>query len=103
LASTPSPNPQTISSVLASPFIISKLVFLSFLSLAPILGRDHLKAWLSQATSSVSIEEQTKDRVSRWMWVTEWRAKVRLPSRSRTRHDPELELEASLTEKMQIL
>ncbi|KAF8505616.1 snare associated Golgi protein-domain-containing protein [Russula emetica] len=103
LASTPSPNPQTISSVLASPFILSKLVFLSFLSLAPILGRDHLKAWLSPAMSSVSIEGQTKDRVSRWMWVTDWRAKVRLPSRSRTRHDPELELEASSTEKMEIL
>ena len=78
-------------------------MFLSFLSLAPILGRDHLKAWLSPATSSVGIDEQTNDRVSRWMWVTEWRAKVRLPSRSRTRQDPELELEASLTEKMQIL
>jgi uncharacterized membrane protein YdjX (TVP38/TMEM64 family) len=103
LASTPSPNPQTISSVLASPSIISKLVFLSFLSLAPILGREHLKAWLSPTTSSISIEGETKDHVSRWMWVTEWRAKVRMPSRSRTRHDPELELEASSIEKMQIL
>ncbi|KAH9999313.1 snare associated Golgi protein-domain-containing protein [Russula vinacea] len=103
LASTPSPNPQTISSVLASPVIITKLVFLSFLSLAPILGRDHLKAWLSPATSSVSIDGLTKDRIPRWMWVREWRAKVRLASRSRTRHDPELELEASSTEKMQDL
>lgn len=79
-------------------------MFLSFLSLAPILGRDHLKAWLSPALSSVSIQGQTEERVSRWMWVTEWRAKVRLPSQSgsRTRRDPELELEASLAEKMQM-
>jgi len=102
LASTPSPNPQTISSVLASPAIIIKLVFLSFLSLAPILGRDHLKAWLSPVTSSVGVEGKTEERLSRWMWVKEWRAKVRLPSQSRTRHDPELELEASLDEKTQM-
>jgi len=99
LASTPSPNPQTISSVLTSPPIIIKLVFLSFLSLAPILGRDYLKAWVSPTISSASIEGQTEERISRWMWVKDWRAKVRLPSRSRTRYEPELELEASLTEK----
>ncbi|KAI0307313.1 snare associated Golgi protein-domain-containing protein [Multifurca ochricompacta] len=99
-ASTPSPNPQTISSVLASPSIIIKLVFLSFLSLAPILGRDYLKAWLSP--SSVGRGGQTEERVSRWTWVTEWRAKVRLPSRSRTRRDPEVELGAFATEKMQM-
>jgi len=78
-----------------------KLAFLSFLSLAPILGRDHLKAWLSPAILSTSTGGQTEERLSRWMWVTEWRAKVRLPSQSRTRHDPELELEASLSEKTQ--
>ena len=76
-------------------------MFLSFLSLAPILGRDYLKAWVSPAISSASMEGKTEERVSRWMWVKEWRAKVRLPSRSRTRYDPELELEASLTEKAQ--
>ncbi|KAI9512196.1 snare associated Golgi protein-domain-containing protein [Russula earlei] len=102
LASTPSPYPQTISSILASPSIIIKLVFLSSLSLAPILARDHLKAWLSPAVSSASIEGLTEERVSLWMWVTAWRSKVRLPSPSRTRHDPEHELEASLDEKMQM-
>jgi hypothetical protein len=76
-------------------------VFLSFLSLAPILGRDYLKAWVSPAISSASMEGHTEERVSRWMWVKDWRAKVRLPSRSRTRYDSELELEASLTEKVQ--
>ena len=76
-------------------------MFLSFLSLAPILGRDYLKAWVSPAISSASLEGQSEERVSRWMWVKDWRAKVRLPSRSRTRYDSVLELEASLTEKAQ--
>jgi len=100
VANTPSPNSQTISSVLASPSIIIKLVFLSILSLAPILGRDYLKARLSPAISSVG---QNEERVSRWMWVKEWRTKVLLHSRSRTGSDPELELEgASVVEKMQM-
>jgi hypothetical protein len=77
-------------------------VFLSFLSLAPILGRDYLKAWVLPTISSVSIEGQTEERISRWIWVKDWRAKVRLPSRSRTRYDAELELEASLSEKTSI-
>jgi uncharacterized membrane protein YdjX (TVP38/TMEM64 family) len=92
VASTPSPNSQSISSVLASPSIIIKLVFLSILSLAPILGRDYLKARLSPAISSVG---QNEECVSRWVWVKEWRAKVRLPSRSRAGSDPELELEGA--------
>ncbi|KAH9062854.1 snare associated Golgi protein-domain-containing protein [Lactarius vividus] len=103
VASTPSPNSQTISSVLASPAIIIKLVFLSILSLAPILGRDYLKARLSPALSSAGADGQNEERVSRWVWVKEWRTKVRLPSRSRTRRDPELELEeASVAEKVQM-
>jgi len=77
-------------------------VFLSILSLAPILGRDYLKARLSPAISSVSIDGENEERVSRWMWVREWRTKVRLPSRSRTGHDLELELESPMAEKMQM-
>lgn len=101
VASTPSPNPQTISSVLASPSIIIKLVFLSILSLAPILGRDYLKARLSPAISPAGVDDSKEERVSRWMWVKEWRTKVRLPSRTRTGRTPEQELEeASVAEKM---
>ena len=78
-------------------------MFLSILSLAPILGRDYLKARLSPAISSVGVDDSKQERVSRWMWVKEWRSKVRLPSRSRTGRDLELELEeASVAEKMQI-
>ena len=77
-------------------------MFLSILSLAPILGRDFLKARLSPAISSVGVDDQKEERVSRWMWVREWSTKVRLPSRSRTRRDLELELESSVAEKMQM-
>ncbi|TFY65640.1 hypothetical protein EVG20_g5443 [Dentipellis fragilis] len=100
VAATPSPNPQTISSVLASPDIIIKLVFLSFLSLAPILGRDYLRAWISSAGKDALSSERTP----RWAWVKEWRAKVRIPSRSRSRSQGEKETEAltlEMTEKLQ--
>ncbi|KAK0468477.1 snare associated Golgi protein-domain-containing protein [Desarmillaria tabescens] len=86
VASAPSPTPQTVSSLLLSPQIIVKLVFLSFLSLAPILGREHLRAWLSSDEELGSAESE---RVSRWTWVQEWRDKIRIPSRSRTRERQE--------------
>lgn len=86
VASNPSPTPRTVQSLLTSPEIIAKLIFLSFLSLAPILGRDHLRAWLSSSTASDSntldIEEE---RTSRWAWVKEWRDKIRIPSRASSR------------------
>ncbi|KAJ7682737.1 snare associated Golgi protein-domain-containing protein [Mycena polygramma] len=86
VASHPSPTPQTVSSVLTSPAIITKLVLLSFLSLAPILGREHLRALIShdQPVAPASTEEK---RASRWSvsWVQDWRTKIRMSSRSRTR------------------
>ncbi|KAA1466366.1 hypothetical protein DENSPDRAFT_831181 [Dentipellis sp. KUC8613] len=100
VAATPSPNPQSISSVLASPDIIIKLVFLSFLSLAPILGRDYLRAWISSAGK----DALSSERAPRWAWVKEWRAKVRIPSRSRSRSQGEKETESltlEMTEKLQ--
>ncbi|TRM67763.1 hypothetical protein BD626DRAFT_395106 [Schizophyllum amplum] len=42
---------MTLSSLLASREIIVKLILLSVLSLAPILGRDWLRAWASGETS----------------------------------------------------
>ncbi|KAI0322514.1 snare associated Golgi protein-domain-containing protein [Amylostereum chailletii] len=95
VASTPSPNPQTISSILASPSLIIKLVFLSFLSLAPILGRDYLRTWISGVRSE---DEIVEERVTRWTWVREWRSKVRLPSRSRTSSEIDVET-SSVDEK----
>ncbi|KAI0068776.1 hypothetical protein BV25DRAFT_1768016, partial [Artomyces pyxidatus] len=100
VASTPSPNPQTISSILTSPSIIIKLTFLSVLSLAPVLGRDYLRAWLSTATSSAA-DGTNQERVPRWTWVKEWRAKVRVSSRSRSPSDGSTELEPSIEEKGQ--
>ncbi|KAJ3866070.1 snare associated Golgi protein-domain-containing protein [Lentinula novae-zelandiae] len=88
VAYAPSATSQTVSSLLMSPEIITKLVFLSFLSLAPILARDHLKALISTSVTSTSASassEQDEKRVSRWTWMKEW--KDRLPSRSRTREE----------------
>ena len=76
-------------------------MFLSILSLAPILGRDYLKTRLSPAISPAGVDDPKGERVSRWMWVKEWRTKVRLASRTRTGRNPEQELEeASVAEKM---
>jgi len=85
VASNPSPTPRTVQSLLTSPEIIAKLVFLSFLSLAPILGRDHLRVWLSSSSSAPESQdlESEEERVSRWAWVKEWRDRIRMPSRSR--------------------
>ncbi|KAG6811317.1 hypothetical protein H0H92_008029 [Tricholoma furcatifolium] len=77
VASTPSPTPQTISSLLTTPDIILKLVFLSFLSLAPILGRDRLRLLISSPTP-LSNQEKTK-----WTWVQQWRTRLRSKSQTR--------------------
>lgn len=73
-----------------------KLAFLSFLSLAPILGRDRLQALVSSGPSS---EEQ--ERQSRWTWVQDWRTKIRLSSRSRPR-DESRQLEILIREKQEM-
>jgi len=72
VASTPTPTPQTLSSLLASPEIVFKLVFLSVLSLAPILGRTHLRAMISMSTRSPNLEEQE----IKWPLVNDRRTKT---------------------------
>ncbi|KAL0949490.1 hypothetical protein HGRIS_009544 [Hohenbuehelia grisea] len=94
VASTPSPTPKTVSSLLMTPEIILKLVFLSFLSLAPILGRGKLRAWVSHSDPPASVTGHgngalTDERVARWAWVQEWRQKIKAASRSRTRERDE--------------
>ncbi|KAH0839860.1 snare associated Golgi protein-domain-containing protein [Lanmaoa asiatica] len=82
VASAPSPGHQTVSSLLASPDIILKLVFLSFLSLAPVLGRDRLRALISKKSFSLSDAPQSvgNERLSRW--VRDWKTRMRTHSRS---------------------
>jgi len=72
VASTPTPTPQTLSSLLASPDIIFKLIFLSVLSLAPILGRTHLRAMIPVSTRSPNLEEQE----IKWTLVNDLRPKT---------------------------
>ncbi|KAF6762300.1 snare associated Golgi protein-domain-containing protein [Ephemerocybe angulata] len=96
VASTPSPTPQTVSSLLTSPEIVLKLVFLSFLSLAPILGRDYLRTLIAPAAST-SIDASTVDgRQPGRSWVQEWRKKIRLSSRSRTREQAQRQAELDI-------
>ena len=108
VASTPSPTPRTVQSLLTSPEIIFKLIFLSFLSLAPILGRDYLRIWISSsalpATEVVrELSTNEEERESRWRWVREWRAKIRLPSRTRAQQVVKKELEILIREKNESL
>ncbi|KAJ7754246.1 snare associated Golgi protein-domain-containing protein [Mycena maculata] len=107
VASHPSPTPQTVSSLLTSPAIIVKLVVLSFLSLAPILGRDYLRALIAHdesATLPAAVSAGEEKRASRWAvsWVQDWRTKIRKVSRSRTREASEHELHVLVDEKRAI-
>ena len=69
--------------------------------MAPILGRERLRRWVSgssstsSTTTSTSVEDGINEKDDeralkgegeqrgRWAWVREWREKIRVPSRSR--------------------
>ena len=91
VAANPSSTVHSIPSLLRSPDIILKLVLLSFLSLAPILGRDYLRAWISpRSLTHVEGETDNPEKDERhFRWVSEWRSKIRLPSKSRSRSGSE--------------
>ncbi|KAF9057627.1 snare associated Golgi protein-domain-containing protein [Panaeolus papilionaceus] len=95
VASSPSPTPQTVSSLLATPELIIKLIALSVLSLAPILGRAQLKAIISSSRSM----DDDKQKMSKWVWVQEWRTKIRISSRSRARAQDQHKLAILVDEK----
>ncbi|KAK7061785.1 transmembrane protein 41 [Favolaschia claudopus] len=101
VASHPSPTPQTVSSLLTSPAIIAKLVLLSFLSLAPILGRDYLRAVISNGLVETPADDASNEekRSSRFAWVQDWRTKIRMASRSRTREASQHQLDVLVDEK----
>ncbi|PPQ94035.1 hypothetical protein CVT25_009883 [Psilocybe cyanescens] len=99
VASTPSPTPQTVSSLLTTPEIILKLIFLSVISLAPILGRDKLRSMISH---SPRVTSEDDERQSRWTWVQEWRTKIRIGSRSRAREQDQLSLDTLVEEKRRL-
>lgn len=86
VASHPSPTPQTVSSLLTSPSIMIKLVVLSFLSLAPILGREHLRALISHEPPQSAAAAAEEKRALRWSvaWV---RTKIRMPAREASEHE----------------
>lgn len=98
LATNPRPTSQSVQSILTSPEIVMKLALLSFLSLAPILGRNHLRAWLSENASQEQAAS-TEERAKRWTWIKEWRSRIRSASHSRTREASQKELETLIREK----
>ncbi|KAI6034274.1 snare associated Golgi protein-domain-containing protein [Pisolithus microcarpus] len=65
------------TSLLASPDIVLKLVVLSFLSLAPILGRERLRALVLKSPSQ-------QPELDKRNWLLKWPTTIRLPSRSRS-------------------
>ncbi|KAI6035176.1 snare associated Golgi protein-domain-containing protein [Pisolithus orientalis] len=81
VASAASPAHETVSSLLASPDIVLKLVVLSFLSLAPILGRERLRALVLK---SPSVQSDIA-KVDKRNWLLRWPTTIRLPSRARSR------------------
>lgn len=102
VASTPSPTPQSVQSLLTTPEIIFKLVFLTVLSLAPILGRNQLRALISHSSSPTAEREMVMgmdERASRWTWVRDWRDKIRASSQSRAREASRKELQVLVQEK----
>jgi hypothetical protein len=68
------------------------------------LGRDRLRQLISNsaAGSAPSTADDVDERMSGWTWVHDWRSKIRLSSRSRTRADGQNELEALVREKADI-
>ncbi len=98
LATNPRPTSQSVQSILTSPEIVMKLALLSFLSLAPILGRNHLRAWLSENASQEQAAS-TEERAKRWTWIKEWRSRIRSASHPRTREASQKELETLIREK----
>lgn len=81
VASAASPAHETVSSLLASPDIVLKLVVLSFLSLAPILGRERLRALVLK---SPSVQSDIA-KVDKRNWLLRWPTTIRLSSRARSR------------------
>jgi len=54
---------ETLSSLLTSPSVIAKLVFLSLLSLGPVLMREKLTALLSGGKKSEDDDEKTQSLI----------------------------------------
>jgi len=61
------------------------------------MGRDQLRNFISSGQ-----EMSEEERMSRWTWVHEWRNKIRISSRSRTREADQKQLEVLIREKQEI-
>ncbi|KII95128.1 hypothetical protein PLICRDRAFT_99146 [Plicaturopsis crispa FD-325 SS-3] len=80
---------ETVGALLTSPGVIAKLACLTLLSLAPILARDKLKAFVTPTARPDATEEEMRGR-ARWVnWV---KGLARSKSRQRTREEELAEL-----------
>lgn len=70
VASAPSPTSQSVQSLITTPEILFKLVLLTGVSLAPILGRSKLQDIISNPSTHIDYQE------ARWTWVREWKSKI---------------------------
>lgn len=96
MASTPSPTPRTVQSLIATPEIVLKLVFLTVISLAPILGRSWLQTFIS-GPPTPKIDE----RKARWTWIQEWKLKIK-KTRFQEPKEDQVRLEMLIQEKRRL-
>jgi hypothetical protein len=76
-----------VQSLITTPDILFKLVLLTGISLAPILGRSRLQSIISNSPSEASRT-----------WVKEWKSKISFSHRPGKQEKP-IELEALVEEK----
>ncbi|EPQ59462.1 hypothetical protein GLOTRDRAFT_55479 [Gloeophyllum trabeum ATCC 11539] len=82
-----------VGEMLARPEMIARLVFLTVLAGAPVLGKEKLKAMITPS------EDAMTERGRRWAWVKEWRARLRSRSPEGQRKQMMKELTILVDEK----
>ncbi|TFK55971.1 hypothetical protein OE88DRAFT_1641724 [Heliocybe sulcata] len=83
-----------VGQMMARPEMIARLVFLTILAGAPVLGKEKLKNMITPAE-----DEEMTERGRRWAWVKEWRKRLGSRSREGQRKEIERELKILVDEK----
>ncbi|KIY49291.1 hypothetical protein FISHEDRAFT_19646, partial [Fistulina hepatica ATCC 64428] len=109
VAVSPLEPPQTVASLLTTPKMIFKLIFLSFLSLAPILARDRLGQLVALRTESSKSDDDALAWSAKWRRIiSQWtpgqldRWRSMLPGRLASRDRREMELHTLVDEKRRL-
>ncbi|KZT20400.1 hypothetical protein NEOLEDRAFT_1158703 [Neolentinus lepideus HHB14362 ss-1] len=83
-----------VGQMLARPEMIARLIFLTLLAGAPVLGKEKLKSMVTPAES-----DEMTERGRRWAWVKEWRKRLGSLSRDGQRREMDRELKILVDEK----